>query len=268
MEITLNQMSHKIGKYGWKKPTQRLEAPVRFTGTEPVGELPAKVDLRAQCPAVYDQEDLGSCTANAGAGAVEFDLLKQKLTDFIPSRLFIYYNERTIDGDIDQDAGSSLSTCVQALSKYGACPESEWVYDISKFAVQPAPQCYADGLKTLAVQYSKVANEIIPSVMKLCLAQGDPFIFGFTVYESFESAQVAATGIVPMPANYSKGNSTEQVVGGHAVMCVGYDNANEWFICRNSWGENWGDKGYFYIPYKYLTDTYLADDFWCVKVVS
>lgn len=267
-------MSHKIGKYGWKKPTRKLEAAVRFTGNEPVGELPPSVDLRAQCPPVYDQLDLGSCTANAGAGAVEFDLLKQKLADFVPSRLFIYYNERQAQGDTIDDTGSSLTECVDVLAKQGVCPETEWPYDITKFADLPPNQCYMDGLKDRAIQYSKVANEIIPSVMKLCLAQGDPFIFGFTVYESFESAEVAASGDVPMPAKDAQGNITESVVGGHAVMCVAFDDLGtiaphpKMFCCRNSWGSDWGLGGYFWIPYEYLTDPELAEDFWCIKVIG
>lgn len=261
-------MNHKVGKYGWKKPIRKLEAPVRFTGTEPVGELPPSVDLRPLCPPVEDQLDLGSCSSNAGAGAVWFDMLKQKLQAFAPSRLFIYFNERLAQGDTQDDTGSSLTECVDVLAKYGVCPETEWPYDITKFAVQPPNQCYMDGLKDRAIQYSKVANEIIPSVMKLCLAQGDPFIFGFTVYESFESEEVATTGIVPMPARDAEGNITEQVVGGHAVMCVGYDDSKKMFLVRNSWGSDWGLGGYFWIPYEYLTNPELAEDFWCVKVIG
>lgn len=274
-------MNHKVGRYGWKKPSPELieslkSSPVRYSdevvkkysGVMPVGILPSAVDLRPQCPPVYDQFDLGSCTANAGAGAIQFDLMKQKLPVFTPSRLFIYFNERDMDGDVMQDAGSSLSTCVSVLAKQGVCPETEWPYDITKFTVRPPTQCYMDGVKTLAIQYSKVANQIIPSVMKLCLSEGDPFIFGFTVFESFESEQVAQTGIVPMPQTDSTGKITESVVGGHAVMCVGYDDSKEMFLVRNSWGSSWGIGGYFWIPYKYLTNSELANDFWCIKVIS
>jgi C1A family cysteine protease len=98
--------------------------------------------------------------------------------------------------------------------------------------------------------------------MKACLASGYPFIFGFTVYDSFESDAVAKTGIVPMPSK------TELVLGGHAVMAVGYDDSKKWFIVRNSWGEDWGDKGYFYIPYDYLTNKNLASDFWTIKLTK
>ena len=98
--------------------------------------------------------------------------------------------------------------------------------------------------------------------MKGCLASGYPFIFGFTVYESFESAQVAQTGHVPLP------QEGEQVLGGHAVCAVGYDDANQWFIARNSWGTGWGMQGYFTLPYTYLTSRSLSSDFWTVRVVQ
>jgi len=105
-------------------------------------------------------------------------------------------------------------------------------------------------------------NSAIISTLKGCLASGYPFVFGFTVYQSFESAQVAKTGIVPMPAPH------EAVVGGHAVLAVGYDDASQQFIVRNSWGDGWGIKGYFMMPYGYLTDTSLSDDFWTVQTTA
>lgn len=272
-------LQRKIKRYGWRRDPIWVQAPVKYekadylkftetSGSMPVSVLPSSVDLRANCPPVYDQFDLGSCTANAIAGAFEFDILRQKLTDFVPSRLFIYYNERMDDGDVSADAGSSISESIKAVENYGVCPETEWPYNISQFAVKPPTQCYTDGQKNKGLIYAKVANEIIPSVMKLCLSEGNPFVFGFTVYESFESDAVAQTGIVPMPATDATGKITESVVGGHAVMCVGYDDSKKMFLCRNSWGSSWGLAGYFWIPYEYLTNQYLAADFWTLKTVQ
>jgi C1A family cysteine protease len=110
------------------------------------------------------------------------------------------------------------------------------------------------------VLYQRLSQ--ISNQLKGCLASGYPFVFGFTVYESFESQQVAQTGHAPMPA------PTEASIGGHAVIAVGYDDSQNWFIVRNSWGVGWGMKGYFTLPYAYLIDPNLASDFWIIRVVT
>jgi C1A family cysteine protease len=223
--------------------------------------LPAKVDLRNQCPPVYDQGQLGSCTGNAIAGAHQFDQMKEAANKaFAPSRLFIYYNERVIEGTVASDSGAQIRDGIKSVGQSGVCPETEWQYDITKFAVKPPPQSYTDAAKNKAIQYQRVARNL--SQMKGCLAAGFPFVFGFTVYESFESPQVAQTGIVPMPA------PKESVVGGHAVMAAGYDDSQQSFIVRNSWGTGWGLKGYFMMPYAYLLDANLSDDFWTIRLVA
>lgn len=223
--------------------------------------LPPSVDLRSQCPPVYDQGQLGSCTANAIAAAVQFDRMKQKLKpDFVPSRLFIYYNERVIEGTVSSDSGAMIRDGIKSIGKQGDCPEPEWPYDIAKFTDEPTHKCYKDAIKYKAIQYQRVVRNL--NQMKGCLAAGYPFVFGFTVYESFESQQVAQTGIVPMP------QSTEQVMGGHAVLAVGYDDAQQRFIVRNSWGAGWGMAGYFTMPYVYFTDSNLSDDFWTIRLIA
>ena len=224
--------------------------------------LPSKVDLRANCPAVYDQGQLGSCTGNAIAGAIQFDRMKQNLTpDFVPSRLFIYYNERVMEHTVSTDSGAMIRDGIKSVANYGVCPEvSDWPYDINKFAQKPPIKAFSDAKLHKAVSYSRLINNI--AQLKGCLASGYPFVFGFSVYESFESPEVARTGIVPMP------QPTEKQVGGHAVMAVGYDDAEQRFIVRNSWNEGWGMEGYFTIPYAYLTDNNLADDFWTIRIVG
>ena len=247
-------MAYSIARYGWIPdiPDQRdhlYAAPVVAARA-----LAVSADLRAQCPPVYDQGQLGSCTANAIAAAVQFDRMKQKLkSDFTPSRLFIYYNERVMEGTVATDSGAMIRDGIKSVGAQGDCPESEWPYDVAKFAKKPKAKCYKDAKKYKAVQYQRLVQTLMQT--KGCLASGYPFVFGFTVYESFESEDVAKTGVVPMPAH------TEKVLGGHAVTAVGYDDAQQRFIVRNSWGTGWGMKGYFTMPYAYLTDSKLADDF-------
>lgn len=223
--------------------------------------LPSKVDLTPKCPAVYDQGDLGSCTANAIGAAIQFDQLKQKLKmTFVPSRLFIYYNERAIEGSVMSDSGAQIRDGIKSVGDKGVCPETEWPYDITKFAVVPTHKCYGDAWHHKAVTYQRLIQNL--NQMKGCLASGYPFVFGFSVYYSFMSDQVAQTGHAPMPS------PNESLQGGHAVMAVGYDDTNQWFICRNSWGTGWGMNGYFTLDYAYLIDTNLADDFWTIRVVK
>jgi C1A family cysteine protease len=249
------------GGYGWARdlPDARdylYAAPLaRFAKG-----LPAKVDLRPQCPPIYDQGQLGCCTGNGIAAAVQFDQAKQGNKQFVPSRLFIYYNERVIEGTVSQDSGAQIRDGVKVVAKLGAPPETDWPYDITKFAVKPPANAYQDALQDLVTVYAKVAQNL--SQMQGCLAEGYPFVIGFTVYESFESQTVAQTGIVPMPA------PGEKVLGGHCVVAVGYDNSTRRFIMRNSWGTGWGQAGYFTMPYEYLLTPSLSSDFWTLRSVT
>jgi C1A family cysteine protease len=257
--------TRKIAHYGWI-PDLPDHRDFTFAVANPTN-LPLSVDLRSQCPAVYDQGQLGSCTANAIGGAIEFDLMKQGSGAFTPSRLFIYYNERVIEGTVSWDAGAQIRDGMKSVNSQGACPEGSqgdpppaWPYDISQFAVQPPQLCYDTAKDLKAINYRSVTQNLAD--LKGCLAEGYPIIFGFTVYESFESKDVAQTGNVPMP------QSGERVLGGHAVMAVGYDDEDRLFICRNSWADTWGDGGYFYMPYAYLIDDNLSDDFWTIRLVG
>lgn len=254
-------MPFKTKRYGWIHDIPDRRDHLYAAPRAALAELPPKVDLRQNCPPVYDQGDLGSCTANGIAGAIQYDRMKQKLNpNFIPSRLFIYYNERVIEHTVNSDSGAQVRDGIKVVAKEGDCPETEWPYDITKFADKPSAKCFKDALKYKAVQYQRVVQNL--NQMKGCLASGYPFVYGFTVYESFESQAVANTGIVPMPA------SSEAVVGGHCVLAVGYDDSEQRFIARNSWGSTWGMQGYFTVPYAYLSDSSLSSDFWTIRVIA
>jgi len=247
--------------YGWSPDLPDRRDQIYAAPLAQLGPLPQNVDMRAQCPAVFDQGQLGSCTANAIGGALEFDQMRQhEPSPFVPSRLFIYYNERAMEGTIGEDSGAQIRDGIKSVSKQGAPHEKLWPYTISKFRIKPSATAYADAARHPAVLYQRVVRDL--QQMRGCLASGYPFVFGFTVYESFESAEVAKTGRLDMPS------PTERVVGGHAVMAVGYDTPSQRFIVRNSWGASWGMKGYFTIPFEYLTDGNLSDDFWTIKLVQ
>jgi C1A family cysteine protease len=264
----------KKGYYGWVPDLPDARDHLFAAPPATLATLPPKVDLRDQCPKqVYNQGRIGSCTGNAIAGAFEFELLKQGITDFMPSRLFIYYNERSIEGTIGTDSGAMIRDGIKSVATLGVCTEDEWPYDdtppnfdggpwppAARAGKQPSQQCYTDALGNMVSSYQRVLP--ILAQLKGCLADGYPFVFGFTVYESFESERVAQTGVVPMPAAH------ERMLGGHAVLAVGYDDAEQRFIVRNSWGDRWGQGGYFTMPYAYLTEQSLSSDFWTIRVVT
>jgi len=247
-------------RYGWipDLPTRHP-----FGTPEAISHLviPPHSDMRPKCPPVYDQEDRGSCTGNAIAAIIQMERRRQNLLpDFIPSRLFIYFNERVMEGTVDSDSGAMLHDGIRSVAKEGVCPETEWPYDVNAFANQPPPSCYTDAVKFRALNYWRVPRSLMQ--MRGCLAAGYPFVFGFTVYESFESDAVAQSGVVPMPW------PNEEALGGHACVIVGHDDPMQRFIARNSWGTGWGQAGYFTIPYAYVMDQDLASDFWCIKLES
>jgi C1A family cysteine protease len=232
--------------------------------------LPVIVDLRKSMPPVLNQGELGSCGSNALANAIRYDLRKEsreskeekgRVSDFPPSRLYIYYNTRAVENEpLNEDTGITLRGGCKSLSKYSACNETIWPYVIANFAKRPPLAAYKDALVHKTIRYESVLQNL--TSLKQCLSEGYPVVFGFRVYTSFMSEDVAKTGIVPLP---KKG---EKMEGGHAVVCCGYDSDKSMFICQNSWGEDWGDKGYFYMPFDYMVNRNLADDFWKISYFS
>ena len=216
--------------------------------------LPSKVDLRSKMPPVYDQGQLGSCTANAIVAIFQYDA-----PTFMGSRLFLYYNERVMIQAASYDSGAYLSDGIKSLKATGICAESVWPYSIGKFAVKPPTSCYTAALANRVVTANNIPNTA--AAMKASLVANEPFVIGFLVYSSFQSSAVSVTGIVPMP---KKG---ERLLGGHAVVVCGYDDSKQWWIVRNSWGKGWGAAGYFYVPYAYFLNPNLASDLWNITSI-
>jgi C1A family cysteine protease len=258
-------------RYNWKPDKKDHRDFILKLTAPPHAPLPSKIDLRSNCSPIVDQGQLGSCTANALSALIEYielQQLKQNLPlkkgpeellfkAFAPaSRLFIYYNERVIEGTVDEDSGAELRDGIKSLTKWGVCREQLWDYIIDNAFIKPDDEAYQHAANHKISSYWRLVSL---DQMKLCLVQGYPFCFGITVYDSFESGEVASTGLVPMPGAY------ENILGGHAIACVGYDDSQQRLIMRNSWGTGWGDQGYFYLPYDYATNPNLASDFWTIR---
>jgi C1A family cysteine protease len=245
--------------FGWKKDP-RDDRDWEYAPPPSAARLPRSADLRPHCPPVYNQKSLNSCSANAIAAAVEFDLMKQRQERVIfPSRLFLFYNSRAIERTERSDEGVYIRDAIKAVGKHGDCPESMWPYIEKRFATRPPKRCYDSALKYKAVEYYRLHRSL--EDMRACIASGYPFVFGFTAHEKFRDV-VKSTGSLQMPS------PGERVIGKHAVLAVGYNDAESRFIVRNSWGLRFGLGGYFTMPYEYLTKEDLSADFWTIRVVS
>jgi C1A family cysteine protease len=225
--------------------------------------LPSKIDLRKQSPYVFNQAGLPSCTQNAVCA--QFDWIQDKnhkkdinAKKFIPSRLFLYYNVRKMEGNALKRTGTTIRNTIVSAVKTGICEEKIWPYDIKKFDVEPSKEAYENSQKNLIAQYARVTQNELQ--IKLCLKQGHPISFGMIIFDPwYYDKNLRTTGIIPLP------KSTDKRIGGHAMLIIGYDDNKKWFIVQNSWGNQWGDKGYCYIPYSYILDKKLAYDFWVIR---
>jgi C1A family cysteine protease len=256
--------STSVRRYGWRPslPDQR-DLYLRFSPHQ-YDKLTQidHVDLSDGMPPCYDQGDLGSCVAHAVAGGLQFDEIKQKKVDqTTPSRLFIYWNARYLDpyASTDEDSGSTITMGLKAVRVYGFANETLWPYDVPKFRIEAPKNVYTSAVQGRISNYARV-NQTTQDI-QLTLANGNAVLFGFSIYQSFQSQAVADSGIVPMPRHH------ERLLGGHAVVAVGYDNATQRFKVRNSWGPDWGQGGYFTIPYAYLLNQNLSSDFWVINAI-
>ena len=242
--------------YGWKPdqpdPRDRLYATI----ARPPRRLPARVDLRPWCPPVECQGSIGSCTAHALTGNLEFLARRSGRRLRHLSRLFVYYNARVLEGTAATDDGAMIRNGVKTLTKLGVCHETLWPYKVRRFARKPSRRCYAQASVHQVTSYHRVRGL---AEMRQCLAEGFPFVFGLTTYDAFESDTVGRTGVLHLPKR------GEKECGGHSVCAVGYDERAKRFLIRNSWGADWGRSGYFTAPYDYLANPKLADDFWTLR---
>lgn len=242
-------------KWGWKPDLGDIRDLIYPT----VATTLTEVDLTSQDTPIYNQGELGSCTANAIAGHLDFNRKKEGEPIITPSRLFIYYNERKSEGSLGYDSGASIRDSVKAVKNQGAVPEKQWPYDISKFTLKPPKVLYNEAIGYEDLTYLSLSQLL--NSFRSCLADGYPFVGGISVYSSFPMQ--SSDGVVPMP------NITgDSLLGGHALMFLGYNDQTKLFKFRNSWGDGWGDKGYGYLPYNYLVNSNLANDMWTLRRVK
>lgn len=241
-------------KLAWRKDAPDPRDLV-FHDRTPLSQIPTKIDLRDFCSPVENQGMMGSCTGHAVTAAVEL-IHNQETGSFRHlSRLFVYYQGRLLDGWPEADDGATIRSCVKAINRLGVPYETKWPYLRRNLLLRPSDEAHTCAMERKVVAYSRVQNRTINGLRR-ALAQRLPVVFGFEVYDSFMSAKVERTGKMSMP------KPKEVSTGGHAVVAVGYDDAKQHVIVRNSWGKAWGDGGYFYMPYAFATNIRQCDDFW------
>jgi C1A family cysteine protease len=251
--------------YGWRRDSlDRRDKIYSLPFNTEWPPVPDTVDMQPNMPGVYNQGAAGSCTGNGIAGAIEYRRRRQKLYDFVPSRLFIYWNERVTEGTTSSDAGAQIRDGIKSVVSQGVCPEdgagpSVWPYNLDNLYTEPPQTCYDEAKKDLVKSYSSITKPTIDQ-LKSVLFHDYPIVFGFMVYEGFEN--IGPDGICPLP------HTIDVPLGGHCVIICGYDHPKRLFKCRNSYGKDWGLNGYFWMPYDYITNSDLCDDFWVIETVS
>ncbi len=251
-----------IRKFGWI-PDLPDHRDLVFKATKTRVSLPESYDLRKVkiMPKILDQGEVGSCTANAAASAYLFCKLNSaNSTNAVDvSRSFIYYWERILEGTYPSDSGAQIRTAIKVLARYGSCAERLFPYSESTYNRKPTSRLIKDALTRQILKYERLPRSL--SSFKKCIYLGNPFLFGFTVYSNIDNIK-DNDNILSLPS------LSDSLEGGHAVLAVGYDNTKNCFIVMNSWGSDWGDNGYFYLPYEYLTNSNLSDDFWTISDVE
>ncbi len=251
--------------------TARKVSGYRFASPKPgtrvfaaaANSLPPRVDLRPFMTEVENQGETNSCAANAVAGAYEY-LVKRHLGDdaYDVSRMFIYYNGRAVDGCENEDEGSVIGSLIESLKEHGACSEETWPFESESVNEAPSEDAYEEAKKFLIEDCAVVPTTL--QAWKAALADGYPIIFGISLFNSFDRQR--QPGLVPMP---SSKESSRESHSGHAMLAVGYSDADRVFVVRNSWGDEWGDAGYCYIPYDYLCNPKFNNgDSWIIKQVE
>jgi C1A family cysteine protease len=256
-------------KYGWKKDQVTLEHVNKaHRYTYKVVQHPTylsqvtTVDLRGKCPPVLDQGQLGACTAFGNLGCFQTVMMKQGLQNEDMSPLWLYHQERVKEGTVDEDSGAQVHTGIDVLTELGVPTESLWPYVIERYAEDPSMEANDNAELHKLLEVCRVQQQL--DDVKTYVLTGLPVVFGCIVFQSFESPEVAQTGMVPVP------KFREPALGGHCMAIVGFDDTVKGgsFIVRNSWGTSWGLAGYCYIPYAYLMNKKYASDFWAYSKVQ
>ena len=241
----------------------------KYNGEEiPSIEKHPKADLRKYINHVYNQRRISCCSANVLCAAYGLELKRQaefmnnSYLHFDPSCLFVYYNSRMYDGTTGENAGVSFCNALKAMNELGVCRESLWPYDRLKLADKPSSACYEDAIGNTIFKYEHIIQNI--HQFRACLKEGFSFAFGFELYESFHCQENRKKGMMPIPSD-EEIQSTKPIL--HGVLAVGYDDNTECITVLNSWGKKFGDKGYFYMPYKYISEPKRAFDFWKIAKI-
>jgi len=245
---------------GYKVNRQKLAATSRSKPKYANAQLPKRVDLRPFMPEVEAQGELNSCVANAAAGAYEYLILRHKEIRYDVSRLFIYYNARYLETEDEiEDEGTFIESAINGLKEYGACAENTYPYDEDYVNEEPPQEAYDEAADFL-VEHTELVDLDL-TAWKSALAQGYPIIFGLALFDSFDNQR--KKGLIPTPTAREVSRESHS---GHAMLCVGYSDTDRVFIVRNSWGDEWGDDGYCYIPYDYMmSEDYNDGDCWIIK---
>lgn len=248
----------QIRRFGWKPDTPDGRDLLYTPQIDEVKNIPKEFSMRGEMPPVYDQGQLGSCTANAIGGVVQHQQMVQGEPEgqHVPSRLFIYYGERVIENSVPYDAGAEIRDGMKVVATLGSPFEEIWPYDISKFAEQPPQAAFDEAKKYMALKYARVRQT--QNYIKAAIANRHAIAFGFIVYSSFE--QIGSDGMMPIP------QPDESQEGGHAVVAMGYNETH--VEVRNSWSPQWGDKGYFWMPWSFILDKTMCNDFWTISLES
>lgn len=243
--------------YGWiKQPDD--ERDLRYSAAKPISGLPAKTDLCYQLPDCWDQLQTNGCTAHGISALLWSGQVVAGQVPVMPSRLFMYYNERNMEGDAGNDSGAIIRDGIKVCNIDGIVSEDLWPFDSSKVTVKPTQDAYEKALSNRIHFYAAIDLANLNQV-RLSLSHKYPVVFGFDVYSFFESEQMAKTGVLKMPSRH------ERSLGGHCVAIVGHDDSKQMVLVRNSWGINWGQHGHFWMPYEYLTSD-LCSDGWMIRL--
>lgn len=254
----------RVYGYGWVRDIPDRDD-LQYRLVAPVAPQPSAGNLNPQwLPPVFNQGRLGSCTGASSSRATMYLIAKEQQPFHEMSALFAYWNARFLEGNEKNDSGAQIRDVVKGIIKYGLCADSLWPYDITKFAIRPSERAFKDAHFTVLESYERIVEtgDARIQAAKQAILDGWPIIFGFVVYQFFETELMAQEGVLRMP------RPGENIKGGHAVWNWAYDDSRGAVRIRNSWGSEWGIGGDFWMPYGYFADPHLVSDIWVLKTVS